>query len=43
MDSPRRVNILWPADLLERAQAAAKAEGLSLSSWLRRVVTLALR
>jgi hypothetical protein len=33
----------WPAELVASARAAAAREGLTLSAWLRRIVTIALR
>ena len=38
-----RLNIRVSGELLARMHAAAKAEGISLSSWVKRIVTLALR
>jgi predicted DNA binding CopG/RHH family protein len=38
-----RLNVRVPEELLARMHAAAKAEGIPLSSWVKRVVTLALR
>ena len=38
-----RLNIRVSGELLARMHAAAKAEGISLSSWIKRIVTLALR
>lgn len=38
-----RLNIRVSEELLARMHAAAKAEGIPLSSWIKRIVTLALR
>jgi predicted HicB family RNase H-like nuclease len=38
-----RLNIRVSEELLARLHAAAKAEGISLSSWVKRILTLALR
>ncbi len=38
-----RLNVRVSEELLARMHAAAEAEGIPLSSWLKRVVTLALR
>ena len=38
-----RLNVRVSDELLERLHAAARAEGIPLSSWVKRVLTLALR
>lgn len=43
MADSRKITVAWPAELLTRAEQAARSEGLTFSAWLRRVATLALR
>ena len=38
-----RLNVRVPPELLAQLHAAAQAEGIPLSSWVKRVLTLALR
>jgi predicted DNA binding CopG/RHH family protein len=38
-----RLNVRVSEEMLERLHAAAQAEGIPLSSWVKRVLTLALR
>lgn len=38
-----RLNVRVPAELLTKLHAAVAAEGIPLSSWVKRVLTLALR
>ena len=42
MTNTERIHIRFPPDLLAEAKAAAKAEGRTLSGWVRRVIEVAL-
>lgn len=38
-----RLNIRIPTAMLEQLHAAAAADGINLSSWVKRLLTIALR